>query len=670
MSVPPTPFRFAVTGLVACAWIAFASPGDARAARDHNGCSAENQKPCPALWKGPVCDANLGAIDGLCRRCGGEGERACPAATKGPQCRDRRKQIDGRCYAACGGLDQRACPKIMAGFPCRGRTEPNRQGFCKACGGSGEPACRALKPGEQCGANLSKDRANVCRPCGGPNQPSCPVQKSGSVCQPGFGKFDNVCRPCGKHGQRACPALEVGRRCEPWTTARGGSCTPCGARGQGACRITDKGAACQPGLKRALAGVCVVDQQEMLRQDALARMDEVASQILPVASRAIASSEDASYVSKIREEDPSFVESRPDNNACGGQTDTWSVSVDGDIALIVGVEGEVGAAISCADHRRGQKDSKWFAAHGFNVRAGLGAGVGLTLGFWRDQFDELRGKSHGFVFDVVQMIENATTGPFASMKRSVETLKSKKPGVSVAVGLWYEDYPKGHRCPAGEGDWCPKFQGWTLSVGGDAGWDLGGKYSKSTTVQFCTVEMKCAEGVWQGRDKRLTVSGQTREEISVRVGDRPAVRYHRAPLAGKTYESADGKVVKFRKNFTLLKFDDGRPIELTRTADLPSPAARSAPRPSLAAARPAASIHALGLWDFVASGRTVTDEFVEQTDRYIVLRRYGTTQNRRYEKVGENEYCNARGTTLRFESDTRAVWISPDKTTVYRMSRR
>jgi len=78
----------------------------------------------------------------------------------------------------------------------------------------------------------------------------------------------------------------------------------------------------------------------------------------------------------------------------------------------------------------------------------------------------------------------------------------------------------------------------------------------------------------------------------------------------------------------------------------------------------------LGLWDFEVNGKVLTDEFIEQTGSYVVLRRYGTTQNRRYEKVADNEYRNKRGSTFRFVSDDRGIWISPDKKTVYQLKKR
>ncbi len=42
------------------------------------------------------------------------------------------------------------------------------------------------------------------------------------------------------------------------------------------------------------------------------------------------------------------------------------------------------------------------------------------------------------------------------------------------------------------------------------------------------------------------------------------------------------------------------------------------------------SFNTLGLWDFEVNGKLLTDEFIEQTDSYVVLQRHGTSLKRRY----------------------------------------
>jgi hypothetical protein len=58
--------------LFLCAVLAIAPINDANAKKKADSCSAEGQKPCPAHYKGPICDPGLGKIQDVCRKCGGE----------------------------------------------------------------------------------------------------------------------------------------------------------------------------------------------------------------------------------------------------------------------------------------------------------------------------------------------------------------------------------------------------------------------------------------------------------------------------------------------------------------------------------------------------------------------------------------------------------------------
>ena len=82
------------------------------------------------------------------------------------------------------------------------------------------------------------------------------------------------------------------------------------------------------------------------------------------------------------------------------------------------------------------------------------------------------------------------------------------------------------------------------------------------------------------------------------------------------------------------------------------------------------AIATLGVWDFTVNGNNLADEFIEQTDSFLLVRREGTDLERRYEKTGENEYSTEFGGTFRFVSDTRALWISPDRATVFQLNKR
>lgn len=74
-------------------------------------CGGPNQKACPALRRGPQCDAWLRNVRGRCVRCGGVNQVACRAIRRGPQCRGGLRKVRGRCLQlACGGLNQAGCP--------------------------------------------------------------------------------------------------------------------------------------------------------------------------------------------------------------------------------------------------------------------------------------------------------------------------------------------------------------------------------------------------------------------------------------------------------------------------------------------------------------------------------------------------------------------------------
>lgn len=235
---------FAVTAVDAAV-----DPVGAEAAIKKSECSAEGQPPCPIRYKGPICDAGLGKINGLCRKCGREGQYACPRSVKGKPCLGGRMKIDGRCYKYCGGANQKACAKVKRGYPCRGRYEPNSKGFCKPCGGNGQTQCRALKAGKQCNPGTVKYRGK-CKSCGARGQQACPKLASGYPCK---GKNEpnarGICAPCGGNGQKACRALKAGKQCDAGTRKLQGSCYACGANGQVPCPGLAKGTRCNTGTK-------------------------------------------------------------------------------------------------------------------------------------------------------------------------------------------------------------------------------------------------------------------------------------------------------------------------------------------------------------------------------------------------------------------------------------
>ncbi len=648
---------------------AFSSIGNAEA-KPSDKCSAEGQKPCPVFYSGPVCDRGLGNLGGICRPCGGEAQRACPAMEQGKQCRGGRKKIEGRCYAACGGPNQKACPKIYPGYPCKGKYEPNGAGICKPCGGANQKSCRVFKAGERCDAGLDEDGNGVCRPCGGQNEPTCSVIKKGTICEAGFGNINGLCRPCGLLNQPACPALEQGRQCEEWTTNRGGVCRPCGTPGTGACRVTDKGEACRPEYDWKMGSSCKETVRSITRAKAAEKFEEMGAEVfLNASSYATELADNPSVKNAISEgETPSDM---PDNKLClgtGGESHrSWTLGIGGGAGVPVGgVEGEAGAAFRCAN-REGVSDTKWYSAGALSWVAGASAGVGFNLGMWKSDYNDLRGKSHGYV---IGLWDIASITP----KLAGALQKVKYKGViapDVSVGLWF----------AMEGDGSVgDYQGFTITLGGAAGLGLG-KYVRSTTVQRCDYDMDCAIHKWRQvheggddkgqfiddgvtinvleRDKQriivdITKDGETREGL---VFVRHTITDKRDyELLDEDDEDITLERICFRHNFKEIKYRAG-----SGNCDRGI---------SLAVEDDDDAINTLGLWDFEVSGRTLTDEFITQGETFVILRRLGTDELRRYNKVGEDHYRNENGASFRFVSEERGVWISANKETVYQLTKR
>ncbi len=576
-------------------------------------CGGLNQKACRALKKGKQCQSSLTKIDGRCLNCGGEGQRACPVLKSGKQCSGDRMKIDGRCYAECGGPNQKACKKSKRGYPCKGSYEPNQAGFCKPCGGLNQKACRALKQGKQCQSSLTKidgrclncggegqracpvlksgkqcsggrmkidgrcyaecggpdqkackkikrgypckgsyepNQAGFCKPCGGLNQKACRVLKKGRQCAVGSTERGGICVKCGGVGERACKVTDKGRQCGVGTTERGGVCVPCGGEGQRACKITDKGKACQAGLKRGLNGICKITKAERVRRSAMVELKNRGGSVAALTIFADQNRGNSSLKSQVRNQDVTGGDEIPDNKACLGKFASWTLGVGGEVGAIVSVEGEVGGAFRCGQHSSGNKDAKFYSSGSLNFHAGGGATAAVTFGMWVDDFNRLRGKSHGYVLDLVDAAQSvvALANPSALAPSMAEP--------DIAVGVWFE-----RRDEDGDEkeDEVGRFLGFTISVGAAAGLDLGGTYVKATTVQFCTIELKCTEGSWAGEidaeDVTMFIDGQTKKSIQVSIDGGEPVKYTRATKAGRKYENEAGDIIRFRKNFKIIKFE-------------------------------------------------------------------------------------------------------------------
>jgi hypothetical protein len=345
-----------------------------------------------------------------------------------------------------------------------------------SCGGNGQKACHPLKRGPVCKPGLGKF-GKICRPCGKANQKACPKLTPGKPCAKGLAKIKGYCRRCGGNGQRACPVAMRGPICKPGLGKFGKTCRPCGRLGQRACPAIEK-------LRRKLNGTCVPDKIELVRRAALEKFAVFGQELLNIVPSTVARSRDNSVTSGIRGQDSSTA-NRLDGDRhllCRSnkfQAYTWGVA--GDAKAILGMGGDAGFAYDIRpgvrEYRNGQNGRnrwKFYASGGFSLQAGAGASAGVTFGCWLNQNHSLSGKTHGVVFDLVQLAKIAVQGKKA-FANSLSTESLKQTGFSILVGFWFDPDT------GVVGD----YQGFTVTpVAGRDVDVLGVTYVKGATAQF------------------------------------------------------------------------------------------------------------------------------------------------------------------------------------------
>ncbi|MDA0662917.1 MAG: hypothetical protein O3B08_08785 [Proteobacteria bacterium] len=564
-------------------------------------CGGANQNACRALKAGEQCNPGTTKHKGICKPCGNRGQQACPALAKGYPCKGRNEPDSRGICAPCGGNGQKACRALKAGKQCDAGTR-KLGGECFSCGAHGQVPCPGLAAGKRCEAGTKKI-GSTCQRCGGANERACPKLATGYPCR---GKYrpdsSNICKPCGGVGEPSCRVFKAGRQCAEWSTSRKGQCVPCGDRNQDACRITDKGKPCKPGLKRELGGTCVLTPAGMVRQAALVQLSKDSKSLTAMlrkgselnsdedlkngirkgaetasdnedagrSTRSARSSNAGGGSAAIRTLDPRndrFSGDRP-KPICPAGTNTWSIGVGVEAGLIVNFEGEAGMAFNCGGNRADTKDAKWYFSKSLNFRLGGGASGGFTLSFWTVDVSQLRGKSHGYVLDVIEAVENMTgmskevkalmTGDIKKIKKALGAVSPE-----LTIGVWFE-----RRNEDGEGvGWIKendvgRFLGYTITFTKGVGWDAGGAHILATTEQICTVDMKCAEGTWAGKiDRRngtIYVDRQTKDHVYASINGGAPMKLDRVTEAGRKYRVGDsGHQIRYRHNFTELQYRSG-----------------------------------------------------------------------------------------------------------------
>lgn len=703
------------------------------------GCGGKDEKACAAWKSGPQCSGNLKKYKKYCRNWGQPNKKAWPASRIGFRCGKGYAPLRGYCKPcgkanghpaceigripsgcgnglvtksgicyACGGANQQACPKLEFGYPCRGAYEPDNNNICRSCGGEGQKACRALKAGDQCKGSL-QNFGGTCRPCGGENERACPVLVSGTVCESGLGKFDGYCKPCGSLNQRACPAIEVGRQCEAWTTQRDGYCKPCGTVETGACRVTDKGKACQDGLEWTVSGQCKMTEKAALKAQAIADFEAMGTETIQTfVNSAVSLRENEDYAESLDDSDEDSPPAPPGVRCVGQDHQSYTVGVVGGAQLGIGVSGEVGAGFRCTSTPGLGNDSKWYSGGAVSYGFQANAEAGVTLGMWKSEVNQLRGKVHGWTFDLLDLVALGSKGKIEIPSAKIKGVPVKP---SIVIGLWYA---RKDTDLDGKSNWDFDYQGMTLTVTGVVGEGVGPEYVRATTNQVCDYEMGCAIGNWfevNDDDARvsgglaITVKERTKEHIIVDLFENGSARrdvtFERDTwLDKRDYKRVSGGDVEericFRQNFRTLKYmDEDRNCDRGLTLVMPgvdkdedeapyndgainseasststaSDGSLSPVSGSATSTSGRAALDVVGSWDMKTSAGAVP--YTMQLGNGFILMRSAVSGNAVvYRKVSSTVYRSDEGAQLNFANAKAAVWQSASGSVRYAVQKR
>lgn len=702
------------------------------------GCGGKDEKACAAWKSGPQCSGNLKKYKKYCRNWGQPNKKAWPASRIGFRCGKGYAPLRGYCKPcgkanghpaceigripsgcgnglitksgicyACGGANQQACPKLEFGYPCRGAYEPDNNNICRSCGGEGQKACRALKAGDQCKGSL-QNFDGTCRSCGGENERACPVLASGTVCESGLGKFDGYCKPCGSLNQRACPAIEVGRQCEAWTTQRDGYCKPCGTVETGACRVTDKGKACQDGLEWTVSGECKMTEKAALKAQAIADFEAMGTDTIQAfVNSAVSLRENEDYAESLDDSDEDSPPAPPGVRCVGRDHQSYTVGVVGGAQLGIGVSGEVGAGFRCTTTPGLGNDSKWYSGGAVSYGFQANAEAGVTLGMWESEVNQLRGKVHGWTFDLLDLVTLGSKGKIEIPSAKIKGVPVKP---SIVIGLWYA---RKDTDLDGKSNWDFDYQGMTLTVTGVVGEGIGPEYVRATTNQVCDYEMGCTIGNWfevNDDDARvsgglaITVKERTKEHIIVDLFEngsaRRDVKFERDTwLDKRDYKRVSGGDVEericFRQNFRALKYMDedrncDRGLKLimpgvdkdedeapyndgTINSDASSTSSDSdgslSPVFGSETTTGRAALDVEGSWD-MKTGAGAVPYTMQVGNGFILMRSKASGKAMVYRRISSTVYRSDEGAQLTFANAKAAVWQSASGSVRYAVQKR
>lgn len=263
------------------------------------------------------------------------------------------------------------------------------------------------------------------------------------------------------------------------------ACTRCGAEGERPCPVTTLRVSCDDGLvEDFINGICVPSTKEILRRDAMARIEGMGPQLSRAIENALVANEDEELKSGLEAksaQSTSYAEAKVQaaiNPCFVDDNQTWTLGAVAQAGALVNVALETGVAVDVSVAGRTGSQRPVFAYGGAEYGFALAGGVsgGVNYGCWRAGNNDLGGDYHGVAIDLV----SATKAGIALSTKSTELLKPGK-GVSFVIGFWYD--PHG-------GDINPNrdYLGFTVTVAGGFGGDFTGvSYVRGTTGQVTGV---------------------------------------------------------------------------------------------------------------------------------------------------------------------------------------
>ena len=572
---------------------------------------------------------------GQCVTCGHKNQPACEPMRKGPQCFDYLEKVNGVCVARGGEGD---LPYSGAGFDCKpGYNVEN--GRCTRCGGEDQMVCEAMRKGKHCNAGLDA-HSGKCVAWGKQGKPPWPKIRPGFTCDEGLVASNNVCVPCGGLNQPMCDALRKGPRCRDYLAQIDGMCKG-GYGGEGQPKYKNLGFDCKPGFNvnpdnKALCTACGGSNQPACEP---MRKGKICNDGLTLSSLA----DKRCVYPPYHVADPFMVYNRSNREVFVSvhwilpDKKMWTMN-SAKIAAGSSKAFPIAGKLTCYPNRHDQHDANVNPLSGlFKKETDSCLGQHFQVLFWDSQAKFAQWAAEKSLVNILTAI--AYDQAAGKIAKGLVPIPGTEQAAELAGAIWdsIRD-PNGTMAGWGVHDWAvnlPQQSAWV------AYW---GKGTKSDVV--------LDKASYVGNPQTIVPPSQRTPQ--------PHVWFLLTTTAGELAQ-------------TNLRCDNMCPNPDYARSRVPASSTQSIATSTDVAGRGIGSVqgfNTLGLWDFEVNGKTLTDEFIEQTDSYVVLRRYGTTQNRRYEKVGENEYRNASGSTFRFVSIARGIWISADKQTVYQLKRR